>query len=98
MELLNISLSLNKDGTVTLDSIIGRDVSFQPYPGPDVMEVLHTCAGLSPSRAFRPDLLATPLAQAVLWAPALLGELSSRLQEVVERRPESRLAQLSLFS
>ena len=98
MELLNISLSLNKDGTVTLDSIIGRDVSFQPYPGPAVMELLRAGSALSPSRSYQPELLATPIAQAALWAPALLGELSRRLQDVIEQRPMTREAQLSLFS
>ncbi len=98
MELLNISLSLNPDGSVSLDSVVGRDVSFTSYPGPDCMEILHAAAACVPSYAFNPASMVSHIDQAVLRAPALFGELSHHLQEVIEQRTERRQRQLSLFS
>lgn len=98
MELLNISVTVDQYGTVALDSVIGRDVSYLPYPGPKQMELLRFVAALTPSRSLRADLFSTDQLQGLMRLPALLSELAEGLQGQIDADVHLKSLQLALFS
>lgn len=98
MELLNISLTCDSGGRVDLDTVIGGDVSYQPYPGPDYMELLRAVSALVVSWQCDPHLMVDSHPQALLALPALLQSLSEGVQKLISASPKLGPQQLALFS
>jgi hypothetical protein len=98
MELLNISFTVDQHGRFDLDTVIGRDVSYQSYPGPDVLGLLDAIAAQVVSAARRPVSVTPDMVQAVLSLPVLLQRLGERVQELIAGSEKLTERQAALFS
>jgi hypothetical protein len=98
MELLNISVTVDPLGRVDLDSVVGRDVSYMAYPGPDFLELLRDISAECVSAGRNPASVMPDTLQAVLGLPALLRRLADRVQELIAANEKLAQRQLALFS
>lgn len=98
MELLNISVTVDGHGRCDLDIVIGRDVSYLPYPGPDFMELLRAIAAVVVSAPRRAVSVTPDEVQAALSLPDLLHDLGGAIQDLIAGNEKLAERQAALFS
>jgi hypothetical protein len=98
MELLNISVTLDNYGRGDLDVVAGRDVSYQPYPGPDTMDLIRGISALVCSVQADAGMLMSDTLQTLLKLPGLLTSLSEGVQDLIDASEILTVRQLALFS
>ena len=98
MELLNIAVTVDEHGRCDLDTVIGRDVSYLAYPGPDFMELMRAISAVVVSAPRRPASITTDTMQAVLALPGLLHDLGGAVQDLIAANEKLAQRQHALFS